>query len=412
MSRRQFLRRTAYVGGGLTLAYAFGRLADSLIAGDGDAIADDLVDFDQRTAVRRGFEVRAISPVGSVMDDGVRVPELHDGMGCFAGEDGGYTLVRNHEISEFDRSQRPDMAWDPACRGGTTTVRLDADLRLQEHYLSLTGTLKNCAGGVMPWGSWLSCEEKFSERNGVRHGYVFEVDHRRPNLSPRPLRAMGRFEHEACAFDPEHGHVYMTEDRPDGNLYRFLPAEPGNLSAGGRLQALGLTPMSDEAFACHWIDVDDPDPADDTIRARAQALGAAGFARPEGLWLDSDGIYFSATAGGARGLGEIFHYRPQDADSGTLQLVFESGDQGPVQPDALLRLPGGVMLVCEDSSRDQSHILGLTPDGRWFTFARGDGVIGWTGITLSPDGRVLFVNQQYIGRTLAITGDWDQLAQL
>jgi sugar lactone lactonase YvrE len=75
----------------------------------------------------------------------------------------------------------------------------------------------------------------------------------------------------------------------------------------------------------------------------------------------------------------------------------------------LLRLPNGLLLVCEDHGKKQDHVLVLTPDGRWITLARGRSV-GWTGITFSPDGRVLFINQQYVGRTLAITGDWDRLA--
>ena len=72
-------------------------------------------------------------------------------------------------------------------------------------------------------------------------------------------------------------------------------------------------------------------------------------------------------------------------------------------------MPNGLLVVCEDSGRRLDHVLAMTPDGRWLTLARGLRA-GWTGITLSPDGRVLFVNQQYIGRTLAITGDWDHLA--
>ena len=397
------------MGTGLTLASSLGQLSRALASGLPVDHSSPLVRFDDRTEVLAGFETYAFSPRGEMMDDGVAVPELHDGMGCFLDEDGGYTLVRNHEIAEFDRSQRPEWAWNPACRGGTTTVRLTQDLRLREHYLSLTGTLRNCSGGVMPWGSWLTCEERFATHNGIRHGYVFEVDHNQANSHPQPLTALGRFEHEACAWDPRYNQLYMTEDRGDGNLYRFLPAEYGNLSAGGRLQALGLKPLSSEALACYWIDVAVPDPDEDSIRNATQALGAARFARPEGLWLDTDGIYFSVTAGGRHGLGEIFRYQPVDSDSGTLQLVFESGDKGPINPDALIRMPNGVLLVCEDSGQRHDHILALTPDGHWITLARGLRA-GWTGITLSPDGRVLFVNQQYVGRTIAITGDWDRLA--
>ncbi len=52
---------------------------------------------------------------------------------------------------------------------------------------------------------------------------------------------MGRFRHEAVAVDPKSGVVYLTEDTPDGLIYRYLPKKLGRLSEGGRLQALALT---------------------------------------------------------------------------------------------------------------------------------------------------------------------------
>jgi uncharacterized protein len=54
---------------------------------------------------------------------------------------------------------------------------------------------------------------------------------------PVPLKALGRYRHEAVAFDPRSGILYLTENRNDGLLYRFVPAEPRNFHAG-RLQAL------------------------------------------------------------------------------------------------------------------------------------------------------------------------------
>ena len=72
------------------------------------------------------------------------------------------------------------------------------------------------------------------------HGYNFEVPATAEVglCEPVPLKAMGRFNHEAVAVDPASGIVYQTEDRDDGLLTRFIPKEPGNLKAGGVLQAL------------------------------------------------------------------------------------------------------------------------------------------------------------------------------
>ena len=75
---------------------------------------------------------------------------------------------------------------------------------------------------------------------GKPHGYVFEVDPFRGG-NPLPIIGMGRFEHEAVAFD-QRGIAYLTEDADDpfGCIYRYIPNRPfggrGSLHAGGGLQ--------------------------------------------------------------------------------------------------------------------------------------------------------------------------------
>src|SRR6185503_7110095 len=156
--------------------------------------------------------------------------------------------------------------YDRLGTGGTTTLWVDADRNLVRAFPSLAGTFRNCAGGPTPWGSWLSAEECVympgrpdpvidDLRSDVteRHGYMFEVDARAEDLvDPKPIKAMGRFYHEAVAVDPATGDVYLTEDRPHGLLYRYRPdavtsgarraadLAVGDLARGGVLEALRI----------------------------------------------------------------------------------------------------------------------------------------------------------------------------
>src|SRR3546814_2570640 len=123
---------------------------------------------------------------------------------------------------------------------------------VKSEHLSLAGTAINCAGGVTPWGSWLSCEEAFLDSDKP-HGYVFEVPaSARGMVDPLPLKALGRFRHEAAAVDPRTGIVYLTEDRDDGLFYRLLPERKGRLAAGGRFQVLAFSERERGRDARNW----------------------------------------------------------------------------------------------------------------------------------------------------------------
>jgi len=384
-------------------------------------------------AVPAGFSYRVISRLGAGMNDGGSVPDRADGMGCFALPDGKLALVRNHELkakhdpgaalsSGFDR--RHGGAILP---GGTTTIVLDAaTLKVERQYRSLAGTIRNCAGGVTPWGSWLTCEEDVTKAgDGVErdHGWVFEVRADLPGLAdPAPLTAMGRFNHEAAAVDPVTGIVYLTEDREDGLLYRFLPDVPGQLARGGRLQALALSGIADSrnwngtamaagAWAqARWVDLDHPESPDDDLRLRGAAGGATLFARGEGIHMGAGELYFCCTSGGARELGQIFRLRPGVHGADRLQLFFESTSAGQFNyGDNLTVAPNGHLVVCEDQYTQtvDNHLRGIAPTGEVYPLARLRRQTELAGACFSPDGRVLFVNLYSPAMTLAITGPWN-----
>jgi hypothetical protein len=386
------------------------------------------------------------------MDDGLLVPGLHDGMACFAHPHDAHKVIlgRNHEISHsrlnhsafgpkgerFNEALRSKIydftAEGLPLAGGTTTLVYDLKAKkLIRHHLSLAGTSTNCAGGHTPWGSWLSCEEtnqRAGSEVGKDHGFVFEVPAMETGLvSPEPIKAMGRFSHEACAVDPKTGTVYMTEDRADSVFYRYIPNVKGRLQEGGRLQALMITDhpkaitsnhptpfwTMGQGHRAHWVDLDNPESPEDDLRHRAFALGCAQFSRSEGITMGQGEMYFTATSGGAKEFSQIMRYRPNpdNDDLGEIALFFESDDERVFDwGDNLVMSPFGNLFVCEDRYSDVlvNHLRIITPQGKVATFAAhvGENNSEFAGACFSPDGTTLFVNIQITGVTVAITGPW------
>lgn len=384
----------------------------------------------------QGFSYRVISRLGDAMDDGGTVPDKADGMGCFDLASGEIALVRNHELVPTDDAGGPIAKGfgkrnGAFVSGGTTTIVLDAaTLKVKRQFRSLGGTIRNCAGGTTPWGSWLTCEEaptgpgqRYGDGLERNHGWVFEVPaSARGLVDAVPLTAMGRFNHEAAAVDPATGIVYMTEDRDDGVLYRFLPRVPGKLAEGGRLQAMVVEGLTDtrnwtspampvgKAFPVRWVDLDEVEAPKDDLRQRAAAKGAALVARGEGLHMGENAVFACCTSGGAAQLGQILKLTPGLAGApDTVELFFESQNTEQFNfGDNLTVAPNGHLIVCEDQYTDvvDNHIRGITPDGRAYDVARLTAQTELAGACFSPDGKWLFVNVYSPATTLAITGPW------
>ncbi len=435
-----------------------------------------------------GFSYTAISITGQTMSDGTLVPGDHDGMACFArgyghlrrqlkpaaqqllagqnfedqqdpnkgwrrpdhhGASRLYYLVRNHELSpgEFEFGNTLGVVgpannkYDPLVNGGgTTTLIVDHKGRLLRDYASLSGTIRNCAGGPTPWRSWISCEEDVTTPNSanqvsMRHGYNFEVPaFSKDPVDAIPLAEMGRFNHEAIAVDPKSGYVYQTEDRDDSAFYRFTPRvyprRFGDLQMGGDLYAMvidpeqlstcdfsylptrtvtggttvvntgsGVSQFLGQALTVSWVKLEDVDPVNDTLRKEAQSKGAAIFRRGEGMWYDKGLIYFVSTTGGNVGKGQVWVYDPAVE---TVTLVVESKSGSELDNvDNITVAPDGSLYMCEDST--QACVVGVDRLGRLFKFARNNyDSSEFAGACFSPDGRILFVNQQGPGITYCI----------
>lgn len=400
-----------------------------------------------------GFNAKIISRWGEKMSDGFLVPGLPDGMAAF-NVGGKVVLVRNHEnkpnptkngafgedLSLLAKAGKKDFfdygsGKSPGLGGTSTIVFNEQTQTLEKQYLSLAGTFRNCAGGPTPWNSWITCEEDTTRKGGdveVDHGYTFEVPASSQKLvSPVPLKGMGRFNHEAICVDPVTGIVYQTEDRGDSLIYRFIPKEPGKLHKGGTLQVLALKGKErfdtrnweadqlkvGEAHDVEWITMADVDAPDDDLRMRGHALGAALFARGEGMWFGKNEVFFACTNGGSKKSGQVFRYVPgrnegkvNERDSpGKLILFAEPNDTDILKfCDNLTVAPWGDVVLVEDSK--DSYIRGITPAGKIYNIGRNIGSNSeMAGICFSPSGKTMFVNLQGDGLTMAITGPWEKL---
>lgn len=437
LNRRNFIGATGAAFSGLLLNGCTGRSAPltsapSSFADYGPLVPDPAGMLD----LPRGFSYRLLSSLGNAMTDGCTVPDKADGMGCFSLGNDEIVLIRNHELVPADDAGgvlakgfgTRDGAIVP---GGTTSIVLDATtLEVKREFRSLAGTIRNCSGGITPWGSWLTCEEaptgpgqRFGEGLAENHGWVFEVPAKATGLIDAvPLKAMGRFNHEAACVDPRTGIVYLSEDRDDSVLYRFVPTTPGRLGDGGLLQAMVVEGLSDTRnwtsadmavgfrHTVRWIDCDDVESPNDDLRSRAAAKGAALVARGEGIHTGTDEIFVCSTNGGQRKLGQILRLVPgTGGEPDQIELFFESQSKDQFNyGDNLTVGPNGHLIVCEDQYTEvvDNHLRGITPDGRAYTLGRLRMQTELAGGCFSPDGKWFFVNAYSPTRTLAITGPW------
>jgi secreted PhoX family phosphatase len=151
---------------------------------------------------------------------------------------------------------------------------------------------------------------------------------------------------------------------------------------------------------------------------RGREKGAAIFARGEGACIADNKVVFTCTIGGPDRLGQIFVYTPgpyegqtgENEYPGCLVLLAQATQRSLLRnADNLVVSPWGDLIVCEDTS-DHCGLIGIRQDGSQYALAdNAYDASELAGVCFSPDGSIMFVNIQYPGKTLAITGPWADL---
>ncbi len=319
------------------------------------------------------------------------------------------------------------------------------------------GTFGNCAGGVTPWGTILTCEENYDAFVGELHhdgrkessrlgwenfskdhhphhyGWVVEVNPR--TGESKKLTSIGRYAHECCTVTrSKDGTVvaYSGDDRANEFIYKFVSSKKDSLEVGELFVA--------DIINGKWLSLDInknkilkstfKDQLEIQIHCRkaARLIGATPCDRPEDIEIHptSGEVFVALTNNYNRKdlknsknnfFGKVLKISPENGDH--LSMNFSSSDaviggeeSGIACPDNLAFDKLGNLWVTNDISgslmnkppyeKFKNNGLYYIPlsgknAGKTFQVASAPNDAELTGVTFSEDYKTLFLSVQHPG---------------
>lgn len=314
------------------------------------------------------------------------------------------------------------------------------------------GTFANCAGGVTPWRTFLTCEENYHhyygewdyeknerklsdrdlgwlkqyDRHPSHYGWVVEIN---PwNRKAKKLTALGRFAHEgATCVKAKDGRtvVYMGDDSQDQCLYKFISAKPDSLEQGtlfvAQIETGKWLPITLESHPDFKKKFKDSTQLMVRTREAAAMLGGTPLDRPEDIEINpaNSDIIVALTNNSRAGRphGSLLKVTEKNADFLSLEFTAQTWiaggpESGLSSPDNLVFDKSGNLWVTSDrpdgKKRDKSYEVfgnnGLyyipmsgPQAGAVFQVASGPNDCELTGPFFTPDGETLLICVQHPG---------------
>ena len=372
ISRRLFLKISAITSLGfsnLLLGCSNGSTSDNTQSNSRlDEIGPLLPPDDNGVMLPEGFSSRIIARSGMQPYIGSSYVwhNAPDGGATFSTVDNGWIYVSNSEVNNN--------------AGGVGAIRFDNSGNIIDSYSILDNSSRNCAGGATSWNTWLSCEEHDA-------GVVWECDPYGIDL-PVQRPALGIFSHEAATLDTDTNIIYLTEDKPDGCFYRFVP---GSFTLDGNPDlvngVLQVAILDSQNSTISWQPV--PDPGASTQPTRYQIATSTEFNGGEGI-VYYDGVVSFAT----KGDNKIWSY---NTATNQLTVIYDANTHPtPILTgvDNITLSKDGELVVGEDGGDMQ--IVAITKSNKLIPLAQlvGHNSSEVTGPAFSPDGKRLYFSSQ------------------